>query len=88
MKRKDRPDVKLMQSIMDATKMIESDQDMEKFLTVTGSGLPVHIFDKGKVKTKCGINKNKVKGISYVQHGFEFTGSKDNLCKECLSYYP
>ena len=54
---------------------------------VTGSGLPVHIFDKGRVKTKCGINTNKVKGISYVQHGFEFTGKKENLCKECLSHY-
>ena len=55
---------------------------------IADSGLPVHIFDKGRVKTKCGINTKKVSGISYVQHGFEFTGKKENLCKHCLSHYP
>lgn len=54
---------------------------------ITDSGMSVHILKKGKVKTICGINTNKVKGISYVQHAFEFTGNKENLCKECLSHF-
>lgn len=34
-------------------------------------GLPVHIKPWRKVKTKCGINTNKAKAISWVEHGQE-----------------
>ena len=47
------------------------------------SGLPIHIINRNRVKTRCGINPNK-HNISFIKNGLEHAVTKKALCKKCL----